>query len=71
MKALHHIAWYLLIIGGLNWGLIGLGGFLGQNWNVIYLVFGQWASATWLLYVLVGVSALATIFKPRAHMMGM
>jgi uncharacterized membrane protein YuzA (DUF378 family) len=71
MKALHQIAWWLLVIGGLNWGLIGIGGFVGADWNVIHLILGQWASLTWAVYVLVGISALAVIFKPRAHLMGM
>jgi len=35
MKALHIIAWILVVIGGLNWLLIGLG---GETWNVVALL---------------------------------
>ena len=40
MKALHMTAWILVIIGGLNWLLVGLGGFFGSNWNVVNLILG-------------------------------
>ncbi len=58
MKALHMIAFVLLVIGGLNWGLIGLGGFAGSNWNVVNMILGSWPQVEWLVYVLVGLSAV-------------
>lgn len=57
------IAWILVIIGGLNWGLVGVGEFVGRNWNVVNLLVGSWAS--WLeavIYILVGLSALVLLF---------
>ena len=63
MKALHIIAFILLVIGGLNWGLIGIGGFVGANWNVIGLIFGSVPVVAWIIYILVGLSALLLIFK--------
>lgn len=65
MKALHMIAWWLLIIGGLNWGLVGIGGFAGANWNVVNLILGSAPSVEWIVYILVGLSALWLAFKPR------
>ena len=38
---LHTIAWILIIIGALNWGLVGLGGLLGGNWNVVSMILGS------------------------------
>lgn len=58
MKALHMIAFILLIIGGLNWGLVGIGGFAGANWNVVNLLLGSWPSVEWIVYILVGLSAV-------------
>jgi len=52
------IACVLLVVGGLNWGLVGLGGFLGQELNVVKLVLGQWPQVEWVVYLLVGVSAV-------------
>ena len=58
MKSLHGIAFVLVIIGGLNWLLVGLGGWFGGNWNVVNLILGSvmWLEA--LIYVLVGLSAV-------------
>jgi len=55
---MHCLTWVLLVIGGLNWGLVGLGQWFGGNWNVVNLILGgvSWLEA--LVYVLVGLSAL-------------
>jgi len=58
MKALHMIAFILLAIGGINWGLIGLGGFAGSDWNVVNMILGSWPLVEWVVYVLVGISAV-------------
>ena len=58
MKSLHVIAFVLLVIGGLNWGLIGIGAFAGADWNVVHLVLGSWPAVEWIVYILVGLSAL-------------
>lgn len=52
-KSLHMIAWILLVVGGLNWLLVGI-----VNWGVGDLFVG---SAVWvakLIYILVGLSAV-------------
>lgn len=56
MKALHIIAMILLVIGGLNWGLIGLFGF-----DLVAAIFGAGEIITRILYVLVGLAALYKI----------
>jgi len=53
------IAHWLIIIGALNWGLIGLGYFFGGNWNIVYLLLGQWPMVEHIVYLLVGASAIA------------
>ncbi|MBI4088201.1 DUF378 domain-containing protein [Candidatus Kaiserbacteria bacterium] len=58
MKWMHMASWILIIVGALNWGLIGLGGFLGANWNVVGMIFGFSPQLEWLVYVLVGLSAV-------------
>lgn len=58
MKALHMVAWILLVVGGLNWLLVGVGGFAGSDWNVVNMIFGSWPQVEWLVYVLVGLSAI-------------
>lgn len=58
MKALHMVAFLLLAIGGLNWGLVGLGGFMSADWNVVNMILGNWPRVEWLVYILVGLSAV-------------
>lgn len=58
MKGLHGIAFILVIIGALNWGLMGLGGFMGADWNVVHMILSFSAQVEWLVYVLVGASAV-------------
>lgn len=55
MRGLYNVALTLLIIGGLNWGLIGF-----FNYNLVDAIFGN---ATWLtriIYAIVGVSAIVS-----------
>ncbi|HEY4500864.1 MAG TPA: DUF378 domain-containing protein [Candidatus Paceibacterota bacterium] len=58
MKGLHYIAFILVVIGGLNWGLIGLGGFMGSDWNVVHMILGFSVQVEWIVYILVGLSAI-------------
>jgi uncharacterized membrane protein YuzA (DUF378 family) len=61
MKWMHMVSWILMIVGALNWGLVGLGEFVGGNWNVVKMILGSWPALEWLVYVLVGVSAVYEI----------
>lgn len=67
MKALHMVAWILVIIGGLNWLLIGIGGFAGSNWNVVNLILGSWPAVEWIVYILVGLSAVYELVTHRKN----
>jgi uncharacterized membrane protein YuzA (DUF378 family) len=49
MKALHKIAFILIVIGGLNWGLVALG------YNVVDMLGTTLAK---IIYLLVGLSAI-------------
>lgn len=55
---LNQITRILVIIGGLNWGLVGLGMFMGSNWNLVNLIVGFNSSLEAVVYVLVGASAI-------------
>lgn len=61
MKALHSISFILLVIGGLNWGLIGI----NPGWNVVNMIFGSWGWLESLVYILVGLSALYLVFTHK------
>lgn len=63
MRTLDWISWILVIIGGLNWLLIGL-----FSWNILGAIFGTGVLAH-IIYILVGLSALYQIifFKGIKH----
>jgi hypothetical protein len=58
MKSLHMVTFILLVVGGVNWGLVGLGGFMGSNWNVVGMLLGSWPQVEMLVYLLVGLAAV-------------
>lgn len=64
MKALNTIALVLLIIGGLNWGLVGL-----FNFDLVAAIFGgsvgPRSALSNIVYVLVGLAALYGIYLLR------
>ncbi len=67
MKSVHMIAWILLIVGGLNWLLVGVGAFMGSNLNVVNLLLGSWPSVESLVYILVGLSAVYALFTHKGE----
>lgn len=52
----------LLIVGGLNWGLVGVGMLMNSDWNVVKMLLGAWPTVEALVYILVGVAAVMKIF---------
>ena len=55
----------LLIIGGLNWGLVGVGMLMNSDWNVVKMIFGSIPTLEAIVYILVGVAAIMKIFGCR------
>jgi uncharacterized membrane protein YuzA (DUF378 family) len=53
MKALNLITLILLIVGGLNWGLVG-----AFEFDLVAAMFGEGSMMSRLVYILVGLSAL-------------
>lgn len=54
----------LVIIGGINWGLVGVGMLLNslKGWNLVSLLLGSMPTVEAIVYVLVGLAAIAMIF---------
>lgn len=57
LTAIDWIAMTLLIVGGINWGLVGLFSF-----DLVATVFGPMSGLTRVVYTLVGLSAVYCIF---------
>ena len=53
MKVIDTIALVLIIIGAINWGLIGL-----FNFNLVDTIFGAMSIISRIIYILVGISGL-------------
>ncbi len=53
MKVIDYIALVLVIIGAINWGLIGLFGF-----DLVATLFGSMSVISRIVYTLVGISGL-------------
>ncbi len=53
MKIIDKIALFLIVIGAINWGLIGL-----FNFNLVDTIFGTASLISRIIYVLVGISGL-------------
>lgn len=53
MNALDWIAFILVIIGAIVWGLIGV-----FKWNLVTAIFGDMTALARIIYILVGLSGL-------------
>lgn len=53
MSTLDWVAYILVMIGGINWGLVG-----AFDYNLVDSIFGDGSSIARVVYVLVGLSAL-------------
>lgn len=63
MKVLHAIAFVLVFIGAVNWGLVGI----NESWNVVDLLLGRWDVVEKIVYILVGVSGLFLAITHRSE----
>lgn len=61
MKIVHVLTFVLVVVGAVNWGLVGLGGFLNADLNVVSMLLGSWPQVEWAVYVLVGLSGLTLL----------
>ena len=61
------LAWILIIIGGLNWGLVGLGMFLNTPLNVVNMILGSWPTIEALIYLLVGVAVVLKLMHRKCN----
>ena len=56
MNTIDWIAFILVIIGALNWGLVGI-----FQFDLVKTIFGDMTTLTRIVYILVGVSGLYLI----------
>lgn len=57
LNSLDYVAFALLIVGGLNWGLIGFFGY-----DLVAAIFGDMSAVSRVIYALVGLSGLYGLY---------
>jgi uncharacterized membrane protein YuzA (DUF378 family) len=60
---LHKVTFVLLVIGGLNWLLVGV----FNGWDIGQIFGGQGAFISRIIYILVGLSAFYEIFTHKKN----
>ncbi len=55
------IGFYLMVVGGLNWGLTGLGYFAGANLNLVNVIFSTMPTVEYGIYLLVGLATVMSL----------
>lgn len=53
LKFLKNISYILVLVGALNWGLVGL-----FDFDLVAKIFGEMSTLSRLVYILVGLSAV-------------
>ncbi len=70
MKLIQTIGFILVIVGGLNWGLVGLSWLANgtDEWNVVHMILGSSMQLEAIVYVLVGLSAVWMLVSSKGRM---
>lgn len=58
MNALDKLCILLVVVGGLNWGLVG-----AFDYNLVDSLFGAGSALSRVVYVVVGLAALQVLYK--------
>ncbi len=59
MKIANFIAWIVLLVGALNWGLVAI-----FNWNLVSAITGGVAVIATIIYCLVAVAGIWLLIVP-------
>ncbi len=57
MSTVDWLAWLLVVVGAINWGLIGI-----ANLNLVESLLSAWPVLVQIVYVLVGLSGLYVLW---------
>lgn len=58
--SVHKLAWALVWVGALNWGLVG-----AFRFNLVNAILGSWPTVERFVYILVGLSALMMLLASK------
>lgn len=63
MNPVDYLAWILIVVGGLNWGLVG-----AFKYNLVDKIFGAGSGLSRVVYVLVGLAAIYSVIAVVAKL---
>jgi uncharacterized membrane protein YuzA (DUF378 family) len=63
MNAIDYVAWILIVVGGLNWGLVG-----AFEYNLVDEIFGVNSTLSRVVYALVGLAAVYSAVSVTAKL---
>ncbi len=58
MNAADKLSWVLILIGGLNWGLVGF-----FKYNLVDKIFGAGSTGSRIVYDIVGLAAVYSLWR--------
>ena len=61
MKNLHMVSFILVVIGALNWGLVGL-----MDLNLVEMLFGEYQTIEQVVYILVGLAGVHLVLTHKS-----
>lgn len=62
VSVLDWVSLVLVVVGALNWGLVGLGQFANANWNLVTIIFGSIPALEATIYLLVGLAGVYELY---------
>lgn len=62
MKTLYSTTFVITCLGAIAWGLIGIGGFMGKNINVVSFISRGYSVLEYSIYLIIGISAVVHIW---------
>jgi len=67
------IFYALMVVGAINWGLVGLGWLVGSgaDWNVVHALLSKWMTVEGVVYVLVGLGGVWGLISYKECCAGM
>ncbi len=62
VNAIDWLTLVLVVIGALNWGLVGIGMVVDANWNLVNLLLGGAPMIEAIVYLIVGLAGLYELY---------
>jgi uncharacterized membrane protein YuzA (DUF378 family) len=62
MNTLYSLTFIVTCLGAIQWGLIGIGGFMGKNINAVAFLSRGNSTLEYVIYLIIGICAIVHIW---------